>query len=142
MENTSSLWRHHPAPKTLFLCEVYSNILKECEYTSQRRQLRCVFNAFSLSANYPLQIKPETSPLPLPALQYNPCSPTGARERCLKGFNVVPPARVLLVQNSQGMVSCRGVAPRKKRIRATTRDAGYCQSTTSRQQTKLRITHS
>ena len=91
MENTSSLWRHHPAPKTLFLCEVYSNILKECEYTSQRRQLRCVFNAFSLPANYPLQIKPETSPLPLPALQYNPCSPAGGRERSLKDLSLFRP---------------------------------------------------
>ena len=91
MENTSSLWRPHPAPKTLFLCEVYSHILKECEYTSQRRQLRCVFNAFSLPANYPLQIKPETSPLPLPALQYNPCSPAGGRERSLKDLSLFRP---------------------------------------------------
>ena len=91
MENTSSLWRHHPAPKTLFLCEVYSHSLKMCEYTSQRRQLRCVFNAFSLPVNYPLQIKPETSPLPLPALQYNPCSPAGGRERSLKDLSLFRP---------------------------------------------------
>ena len=41
-------------------------------------------------------------------------------------FNVVPPARVLPVQNSQGTVSCRGSVPRKKCIRATTRYTEYC----------------
>ena len=63
--------------------------------------------------------------------QYGSCSLSrfverGGRRKMFERFNVVPSARVLPVQNSQGMVSCRGSVPRKKRIRATTRYTEYC----------------
>ena len=84
--------------------------------------------------------------------QYGSCSLSrfverGGRRKMFERFNVVPSARVLPVQNSQGMVSCRGSVPRKKRIRATTRDAGYCrrpkvQLHDSKQNSALRILNS
>ena len=45
--------------------------------------------------------------------QYGSCSLSrfverGGRRKMFERFNVVPPARVLPVQNSQGTVSCRG----------------------------------